>query len=33
MIYLIEQYSSFLLATFVIGAVVGWMTCGRPSTR
>ncbi len=32
MISLVEQYIWFLLAAFIIGALIGWMTCGRPST-
>ncbi len=33
MIYLIEQYVWFLVAAFVVGLAVGWMTCGKPATR
>lgn len=33
MIYLIEQYVWFLLAALAIGAIVGWSTCGRDTTR
>ena len=33
MLYLIEQYTWFLVAAFVIGVVIGWWTFDKPTKK